>query len=103
MVMKKKGGLGIRFLLSMAGIMVVVGGCAAFTGSFYDVAPRITAETLLANLDNPDLAIVDVRLNPVIYALSGKMIKNAVHHNPNKLDSWIGQYDPEKSIALYCS
>ena len=62
----------------------------------------ITKEDLLAELDNPQLVILDVRTGRD-WKSSEFKIKGAVRANPFKLDDWIGQHSKNRRYVTYCA
>ena len=63
-------------------------------------APRIPKEELKEHLDDPDIAIIDVRRDQ---EESDIKIKNAVLENPDTVDTWAETYTDAPLIVLYCS
>jgi hypothetical protein len=66
-----------------------------------DDAPRITKEELKARLDEPALAVIDVRFNPN-WKKSGQKIAKAVREDPTEIGSWVGKYRKDQTLVLYC-
>ncbi len=64
--------------------------------------PRMTKEELKALLSNPDLIIIDVRLDSD-WADSDLRIKGAVREDPAAVETWAKKYPPEKILVLYCA
>ena len=62
----------------------------------------ITKDDLKAWLGEPGLAIIDVRIDKS-WDLSDKIIKGAVHENPDDVKAWSGKYPKDKKIVLYCA
>jgi len=92
--MKKKLLIGPLIILLMAG------GGATLANST-DV-PRMTKEELKANLGNPNLIIIDVRLGKDWTSRDLK-IKGAIREDPEAVDSWAKKYPKDKTIVLYCA
>ena len=67
-----------------------------------DNAPIITKEELKEMLDNPDVIVVDVRLENQWKETELK-IKGAVWENPNEVDSWANTYSKDKTLVFYCA
>jgi len=63
--------------------------------------PRISIEELKAKLEDPDVAIIDVR-SAHDWDDSNTKIKGAIREEPSKLDSWVKNYPKDKTIVLYC-
>jgi hypothetical protein len=73
-------------------------GCAAMPLESQDV-PRMTTAELLANLDNPQVVVLDVR-SPRDWSRSPAKIKGAVRVDAN----WTPEAYPKNSIVvLYCT
>lgn len=85
-------------LLLLAMAATAVAG-SAFAG---DRVPRMEATELLAQLDSPDILIIDVRRSKD-WEGSEKMIKNAVRKAYNDVDSWSAEIPKDKTIVLYCA
>ncbi len=86
--------------LFIAGLLIffMVGVLATFTRSA-DV-PRMTKDELRAMLDNPDLVVIDVRIQSN-WADSDLKIKGAVREDPETFDSWANKYPKDKTLVLY--
>ncbi len=66
-------------------------------------APRMTKETLKSLLGNPDVIILDVRLDKEWQEGKGK-IQGAVREDPEKsVQSWADKYPKDKTLVFYCS
>jgi hypothetical protein len=64
-------------------------------------APKITKEELRAMLGEPDLIIIDVRIERD-WKSSALKIKGAVWEDFMDVESWAKKYPKGKTIALYC-
>ncbi len=93
--MRRKMGPSIVLLLAA---MLVVPAVASVAGA--DSVPRISKEKLRSLLGNPDIVILDVRLDGEDAV---ERIPGAVYEDPEKVDSWEKRYDRRKEIVLYCS
>jgi rhodanese-related sulfurtransferase len=62
----------------------------------------ITKEELKAQLDNPEIILLDVRTGKN-WKSSEFKIKGAVRANPNDFDKWSGTYPKDKKFVLYCA
>ena len=62
--------------------------------------PRMSKDELKQRLSEPDLTIIDLRLN---YDQSRLTIPRAKRENPQHVDSWAGGYDKTQPMILYCS
>ncbi len=94
-----------RILFFVALCVVSLGlTVTAFAGSAFpgDRAERMEAKELLAEIDSPDIVIIDVRRGSDFNG-SELMIKNAVRKAYNDVDSWAKEYKKEQKIVLYCA
>lgn len=82
----------------LVALMLFVAG-AAFAG---DGVPRMEPDELLAQIDSPDVVIIDVRRSGD-WENSMFMIKNAVRMEYDDVDSWAGDLPMGKIIVLYCA
>jgi rhodanese-related sulfurtransferase len=64
--------------------------------------PRITKDELKPMLGNPDLIIIDVRIESS-WNESDAKIKGAVREQPIHIESWANKYPKDKTLVLYCS
>jgi hypothetical protein len=76
--------------------------CFFYTALRADEVPRMTKEQLKAQLDNPDVVIIDVRL-PAAWNAAKDKIKGAVREDPTVMDSWINTYPKDKTYVFYCN
>jgi len=81
-------------------LMAISLGLAA-SGAAAREAPLISQETLKSWLNDPNLLIIDVRLNS--YYTSTRKIKGAVRQDPFHVRSWGPALPKDKKIVLYCS
>jgi hypothetical protein len=91
------------------GIWVTIVGLLSlfFWGCFQNVAldtttPRMTKEELKSRLKEPDLVIIDARLEDEWKKTEWK-IAGAVREDPEKLGSWVDKYPKDKTFVFYCS
>ena len=63
-------------------------------------APRMTKETLLPLLDNPDVAVVDVR-TPIDWESSDTKIRGAIRIDPDQKLSRIISQLPHKRVLIF--
>jgi rhodanese-related sulfurtransferase len=82
-------------------ILLVSAGCLKNL-SLEDAAPRISKEEVRAMLGQPDVVILDVRVEEE-WRKSDWKISGAVHQNPEKIKEWSNQYPKEKTFVFYCS
>jgi rhodanese-related sulfurtransferase len=65
--------------------------------------PRITKEELRSLLGNPDVIIIDVRVEGA-WKQSQWKIKGAVREDPEKdINTWANKYPEDKTLVFYCS
>jgi rhodanese-related sulfurtransferase len=65
-------------------------------------ASLITKEDLKAQLESPDLMILDVRAGKD-WKSSEFKIKGAARANPEEFDKWADTYPKDKKYVLYCA
>ena len=94
--MKALASVVLALFLSLA-----LTGVSAKEIPFPDV-PRITKEELKFMLGNPDVIILDVRLEDQWQVADGKIVR-AIHEDSEKFDSWVDKYPKEKTLILYCA
>ena len=63
--------------------------------------PKITKEELRSMLGNPDLVIIDVRIERD-WKSSPLKIKGAVWEDFMDVEKWAQKYPKDKTIVLYC-
>lgn len=90
-------GMIVMILAIVFGL--AVGGVSAKTPTDKEV-PRITKEELKSMLGNPDVIILDVRLDDQ-WKVSERKIIGALHETPKDVTSWVGKYPKDKTIVLY--
>ncbi len=85
------------FLLSFA-----LFGCLQYLAPNREV-PRITKEDLRSLLGNPDVIIVDVRIEEH-WKESKWRIQGAVREDPEKdINTWADKYPKDKTLVFYCA
>ena len=62
----------------------------------------VTKEELKAQLDGPDIMILDVRTGKD-WKSSEFKIKGAIRANPGEFDKWAGTYPKDQKLILYCA
>lgn len=70
--------------------------------AFSQEAPRITKQELRAMLGNPDVFIIDVRLQQE-WESSEKKIAGAIREDPLEVRSWMPKFSKDKTLVFYCS
>ena len=80
-------------------LISVIAGLTAIA-SASDV-PKVTAEELRAMLGNPDLIIIDVRIERD-WKASALKVKGAAWEDFLDVDTWARKYPKDKTIVLYC-
>ena len=63
--------------------------------------PKVTTEELKAMLDNPDLILIDVRIERD-WKASTQKIRGAVWEDFMDVETWSKKYPRDKTIVLYC-
>jgi rhodanese-related sulfurtransferase len=86
---------------SIVFIVVILLAIGIFTTCKGDV-PRMTKDELKAMLGNPDLVVIDVRLDRE-WKKSDSKIKGAIREEPVNIESWANKYSKDKTLVLYCS
>jgi rhodanese-related sulfurtransferase len=76
-----------------------IGCVSATTATSRDVS-TITKQELRSMLDDPNVIILDVRPEQQ-WKASELKIRGAVHENPNKVESWAGKYQKDRTLILY--
>ncbi len=64
--------------------------------------PKISKEELRTMLDNPNVLILDVRIEGE-WRASEKKIQGAIRENPDEVKLWLDKYPKEKTLVFYCS
>ncbi len=64
--------------------------------------PRITKEDLLQKMNDPNVAIIDVRTG-FDWQKSNEKIKGAVREDPERVKDWAKKYPLDKTLVLYCA
>jgi rhodanese-related sulfurtransferase len=93
MIHKYKKALPILLLISL------ITGLTSIT-SASDV-PKISAEELRAMLGNPEVIIIDVRIERD-WKASALKVKGAAWEDFMDVDTWAQKYPKDKTIVLYC-
>ena len=97
--------LRLRMIIALAFISALIFGCAKMPpakGQTVEV-PRITKEELEAMLGNPDVIILDVRVEGE-WDKSKSKIQGAIHEDSTQgIQSWAEKYPKDKTFVLYCS
>jgi len=94
----KRVAYGVAGLL---GMLAFLGTAAVSAAAADDDAPRITKEELKAKLNEPSLAVIDVRYGPN-WKTSGQKIAKAVREDPTEIGSWVGKYQKDQTLVFYC-
>jgi predicted sulfurtransferase len=81
---------------------LIVTGCAE-KWSLQLKVPRMTKEELKSLLGNPDVIIIDVRVEED-YKENKFKIQGAVREDAEKdLNTWADKYPKEKTLVFYCT
>ena len=67
-----------------------------------DTAPLMSKDELKALLNDPQVMILDVRLESD-WTSSEFKIPGAVHADPSRYQSWAEHYPRDKRLVLYCA
>jgi len=89
-----------KYILSVLLLLISLVLTRAVPCSAASEAPRITKEELRAMMDNPDLIIIDVRMEKE-WKKSDKKIKGAVWEDSEEIEKWAGKYPKDKTIVFY--
>jgi len=92
---------GRSLAIILAAVVFVIAGTST-NGSASDQIPRMTKEELKAQLGNPDVVIIDVRVGGSWNGSEYK-IKGAVREDPEDVSPWIEKYPKDKTLVFYCS
>ncbi len=96
--MLKRMGRGISALA----LLVLSVGCLQNVASDQKV-PLMTKEELRSKLGQPDVVIVDVRLEDQ-WEKSPVKIQGAVREDPEKsIKTWADKFPKDKTLVFYCS
>ncbi len=68
----------------------------------YQTVQKITVDQLNAMLDNPDVAVIDVRTG-IDWNSSEWKIRGAVREDPFDTDTWAARYPKDKTLVVYCA
>jgi len=82
--------------------LAVLLGCAATEPTSTTDVPKITKDELRARLNDPQVVILDVRLQEQ-WDESDRKITGSSHENPDKVQDWIGNYAQNKTYVLLCA
>lgn len=93
MTFKYKTALHLLLLISLLMGLSAIASASAVS--------KISKEELNAMLDNPDLIIIDVRLERD-WKSSSLKIKGAVWEDFLEVETWAQKYSKNKTIVLYC-
>ncbi len=64
--------------------------------------PKIGKEELRTMLGNPNVLILDVRIEGE-WRASEKKIQGAIRENPEEVKLWLDKYPKDKTLVFYCS
>lgn len=62
---------------------------------------RIAKEEVKELIGKPGITVIDVRYDDS-WKQSDMKIAGAVREHPNEIGSWVGRYDKDSTIILYC-
>lgn len=86
------------YLTIMTGVFLFVANASVFAAS----VPRLSVDELKMHLGEADYTILDVRTGRD-WASATVKISGAERVEPGAVDQWIGNYDKDKTIVLYCT
>ncbi len=89
-----------RYILSVLLFMISLVVTHAVPLAAAAEAPRISKEELRAMMGDPDLIIIDVRMEKE-WKKSDKKIKGAVWEDSEEIEKWAGKYPKDKTIVFY--
>jgi hypothetical protein len=82
-------------------LLLLVGGTAVLTDAARnDDVPRITKEELKSLLEDPDVTVLDVRIQEQ-WEISDAKIRGAVHEDQAKTTTWASKYPKDTTLILY--
>lgn len=96
--------------ICLIGLVMIGLGAALFieTAAAAADAPRITKEQLKTMLGDPNVIVIDVRIDRH-WKESDSKIKGAVREDPGaqapkitQADPWMAKYPKDKTIVFYC-
>ncbi len=90
---------GRRHLAILCVSFVLLFSGAAFS---YQKVQMMTGEQLNAILNDPDLAIIDVRTG-IDWNSSEWKIRGSVREDPLDVDTWAKRYPRDKMFVIYCA
>ncbi len=89
-------------VISALALLVLSAGCLQNVALEQKV-PLMTKEELRSKLGQPDLIIIDVRLEDQ-WEKSPVKIQGAVREDPEKsIKSWADKFPKDKTLVFYCS
>jgi rhodanese-related sulfurtransferase len=65
-------------------------------------APRMQPEDLQNRLGQPGLTVLDVRREGH-WSASDRKIRTARRRDPEQVESWAAELDPDRTYVLYCA
>ena len=89
-------------LFLVMALLLGVSGCASVTRVATREVPRMEPAELKDHLDDPDLVVIDVRLDSDLAGSSAR-IKGAVRESNGTVAQWAPNYPKDKTIVLYCA
>jgi hypothetical protein len=93
------GLLAFVLSLALAGLSMAAEG-GADKNLPYPEIPRISKEELRTMIGNPDVVIVDCRVEEQ-WKSSDQKLPGAVYENPLQVKSWAEKYAKDKTIIIY--
>jgi len=91
--------LALVLSLALAGLSTAAEG-EADKNLPYPEIPRISKEQLRAMMGDPNVVIIDCRLEEQ-WKSSDRKLPGAVYENPLQVKSWAEKYSKDKTIIIY--
>jgi hypothetical protein len=92
----------IRVLLLGAVLFAGMTGCADLIKITMKDVPRIQPEQVVSHLQDPDFAVIDIRLAHS-WEQSSNKIKGACREVSDDFPTWKSKYAKDRTIVLYCA
>jgi hypothetical protein len=92
--------LSVKWHLAALCVSLVL--LSAGTAFSYQKVQMMAGEQLKAVLNDPDVAIIDVRTG-IDWDSTEWKIKGAVREDPLDVDTWAPRYPKDKMLVIYCA
>ena len=90
----------VRYVITLLVVIILIVFSVGPSGA-EDIA-LIEPEELKAQLDQPDLVILDVRIVSY-WKRSDRKIRGALRVDPHDVSSWANNFSKDGPVAVYCS